>query len=134
MSTAGEKTQGVYISYFLTGLILIGAFFMYGTEAIKGPIHSALYAFICAAPIIGGGILALAEIGGFVIAGITLLHSILLIWVLILFFKDRPSNPNAIIIIDWVWAFLSGGCIILAIILFLISMLKGSSNRDDRYR
>ena len=125
VSTVVGKTQPVYIVCFITGLILIGALWIYAINH-KNEMGFAMLSGL--APVI-----ALVEfhslpgIGALILNGIAVVHSISLIWILILFFTDRPSNRTAIVFIDWIWVFCTG--IILIILLWIL--FKGGNKKDD---
>ena len=127
ISTFLGNTPPVYKVCFITGLILIGTLWIYMINNNRNNMGLAMLS--CLAPVIAvSEFHTWAGIGGLVLNGVAVAHTISLIWILILFFTDRPSDRPPIVFVDWVWVFCTG---IIAVVLLWV-LLKDNSKKDDR--
>jgi hypothetical protein len=117
------KGRYVYNSCFGTGIILMVMFFIWGSDVAIGGPHWFFYALNLVAPAVSGIRLSAAGVLGPLSSLLTIIHVVLIIWVLILLFKESEPWQRPVVIIDRIWGFCSFSVLVIAIFL-LFCFLK----------
>jgi hypothetical protein len=121
----------VYNGCFATGIILIMMFFIWGSD-VRYRVHWFWYVLNFFAPAVSGVQLTAGGILGPVSLLLTIAHSVLVVWVLVLLFKDNEPWQRPVVIVDRIWGFCSFSALAVAIFV-LICFLKIWADQNQRH-
>jgi hypothetical protein len=126
------KGRNIYNGCFATGIILMIMYFVWGSDMYRNGPHWFFYALNLFAPAVSGVQLSVGGIWGPLSSILTIIHAVLVVWVLVLLFKDHEPWQRPVVIVDRIWGFCTFSALVVAIFL-LVCFLKMKAEQDQRY-